>query len=199
MLLPILVLWSSLAPLLSARQIISVRLELSAGWFCVPAGVLAALGFLYFTKGASKRMLAFSWTLSIVAILALIATQRASDRMFVHWKIAYVPERNWPMLASELSGLARELALRSGDGVSIIPTDRLPSDFSYLGRCNEYFGGFAETDVTGVGTITSRVAYGYQGRRWGLFLGLEEFLVARWPNYAFQKVTNGCYLFAGPD
>jgi hypothetical protein len=194
-------LWVFASPLLSAYEIITVRSELITKWYCLMGTLIAGLGFVIITDGLPSmfskrraRCLAF-----LCALVCVYSGLRWSDRMFLYWKQLYIPTEALSMIMSDLEVLKEKKITSSSDEYRSLPISSLPKHLTYLGRENEFFGAFSQAVPNSLNVSIIRVAYGYQNRRWGIFIGNLDILTNRWPTYKVAIISsNGCF-FAGPD
>jgi|SRR5579859_257150 len=191
------------APLLSARHLITVGTELQLYLYCMVAMVMSALFFWQFRPMDVKntwfgRAQMLLWPLLIVSIWLVFTSCVKSNTTFLKWTVRDLTPEEWAGIAADVQTLG-EQSLKgktNEERVDIWSSQVLPASLSFIGRKEDFLGGY----VTRVeeGKVEVRIAYGYKLRRWGLYQGPEHYLKS--PNITdIVKVSTNLFVFMGGD
>lgn len=190
---------ATLCPLLSARLLIPVSLEL----LLYPISIFTAVGAvaLLIAHDSKNRGI---WTLrnlasalvgTVVVLLVLGVWHRSND-LFFGFSTARMSEQTRKTLDKEMTSLGeRQFRSVSGDAVQLVRQDLPPIFRDTVGLDSEFAYGLAQKDQSGV--INVGVAYGYKARRWGVFRG--AFIANKWPHARTCRLYGETFYFVTTD
>lgn len=202
-LIPVALLCSLVSPVLSASQMISVRLEIDLHWMGFFTAVAGLFGNVVLRRKRNPK-LAFSDVVMLFALIISLGLVGAawvlSDATFFACKIRATPTATWDAAAREMDTFGGRVVQEDDDDFWFpIEKEDLSSVFDPVGMRNEYGFGRAQMDPSGKPHAEVLIVYGYKSRRWGLYQGERANLVERWPNARINAIRENSFFFVTPD
>jgi hypothetical protein len=196
-LMGIAVIWSIVAPWLSANNVITVWAELSTRWLLLLVllfGASAHLGNL--SRPWPLRSFFCRCVAATFALMMFVAMWFLSDKAFLYWKMRAIPPEAWVQMVSDVEKVGRQSAESGTNCLS--GTMPPPKSLQRLGLAGDYGGGSAQfvsrPEYTG---LVVSIDFGYKVRGWGLFVGPEKLAKGHWPGFERRRVGTNAFFFIG--
>jgi hypothetical protein len=192
------VVWSVMAPWLSANQFIAVRAEVLNYKYCVLAVVCGGFRLIQGGKSGGRRQVV-RWVVLVGSLLAVCLAWFLADNAFTYWKMRAVPAAAWQQAASDLERLAKEAPTMGKNQPWANYARYLPKSIQVVGLPEDYAAGHGSAGLYGAEGIVADVTYGFKPRTWGLFVGTEDPVREGPQKYRTIRVGTNAFFFVGPN
>ncbi len=189
--------WAVIAARLCANLAITVSTGLTCYWLSL-AAVLAGGCFYLASRGAAVAPVSRLRRLvpPLLALQLVLVGSLGSNIAFRYWRLRAIPRGAWRQMALDLESVGRQSA--EGGGWHSFSRKVLPKSLHRLGLGEDYNGGSAQlVSSPEYSGVVACVNFGCSVRTWGLCVGPESFVEARWPGCKHIRVGETAFFFTG--